>query len=350
MPKQFKLSDIATHIDARLTGQSDVVIKHIAALQDAGDNDISFVSDLRYAGLLAQTRAAAVIVPQDFDKTADTPLLYVNNVYDALDRLTPLFAPDPDTPKPGIHTSADIHPSAQIHETSALGAHVTVGANAVIGAGTIICPGCVIAQGVHIGNNCFLWPNVVINQNCIVGHNVIINANTTIGTDGFGYRLVEGRHRKIQHIGNVVIEDDVEIGANCCIDRAKFSQTVVGRGTKIDNLVQIAHNVKIGQNCIIAGQAGIAGSSTLGNYVVLAGQSAVGDHVRVGDGVMLGPMAGISSNQEIPPGEKMIGAPARPFRAFYRELSFIQKLPELAREIKQLRKRIETLESAKNHS
>jgi UDP-3-O-[3-hydroxymyristoyl] glucosamine N-acyltransferase len=177
---------------------------------------------------------------------------------------------------------------------------------------------------------------------------VVIYANSTIGTDGFGYRLVDGRHRKIPHIGIVVIEDDVEIGSNSCVDRAKFGRTIVGRGTKIDNLVQIAHNVKIGENCIIVAQTGIAGSAELGRYVVLGGQCAIADHVKIGDGVMAGATTGV--NRDIEPGAKILGAPARPIREFFREVSLIQKLPELTKEVKKLREDVKKYEGTKDNS
>ncbi|MFC1783818.1 UDP-3-O-(3-hydroxymyristoyl)glucosamine N-acyltransferase, partial [Planctomycetota bacterium] len=189
---------------------------------------------------------------------------------------------------------------------------------------------------------------VVINARCVLGDNVIIHANSTIGTDGFGYRLVEGKHRKIPHIGVVVIEDDVEIGANSCVDRAKFGKTLIGRGTKIDNLVQIAHNVQIGEHSIIAGQSGVGGSSRLGKYVVLGGQCGVSDHVNIGDGVMAGAQCGMQWDVE--PGAQIVGTPYRPVKTFFREFSLIKKLPETVKEIKRLRKQVEDIGSPKDDS
>jgi UDP-3-O-[3-hydroxymyristoyl] glucosamine N-acyltransferase len=208
----------------------------------------------------------------------------------------------------------------------------------------------VLGRDVEVGDNCHLWPNVVINYNCRIGNNVIIHANSTIGTDGFGYRLRDGRYRKVAHIGTVVIEDDVEIGANSCVDRAKIGQTVIGRGTKIDNLVMIAHNVKVGQNCIIVSQTGIAGSSELGNYVVLAGQSGVCDHVKIGDQVMLAAKSGISTGARIEAKARLAGMPAQDFVKFYRELSLIHKLPEMAKELKRITKQLNESTTTKDNS
>jgi len=177
---------------------------------------------------------------------------------------------------------------------------------------------------------------------------VIIHGNTTIGTDGFGYRLVDGRHQKIPHIGIVVIEDEVEIGSNSCVDRAKFGKTVIGRGTKIDNLVQIAHNVQVGENCIIVAQVGIAGSSRLGNYVVLAGQVGVSDHVTIGEGVIAGAQSAL--HRDVEPGAKVVGSPFRPVKTFFRELMLVEKLPEMAKEIKLLRKQLDEIGNSKDDS
>ena len=335
----MKLAEIAQRIEGRLEGDETVVVEQIASLTEAGLEDISFINNPRYADQVAQTNAAAVVVPRDFNGTAKSALLFVDNVDDALEQLLLIFAVPLDKPEPGVHATACVDPTAKIDREAVVGAGSVIGANAVVGAGSVICPGCVIGRNVQIGNNCYLWPNVVINQDCVLGHNVIIHANSTIGADGFGYRMAEGEYRKIPHIGIVVIEDDVEIGANSCVDRAKFGRTVVGKGTKIDNLVQIAHNARIGQHCIIVSQSGVAGSGELGSYVVLAGRCAVSDHAKVGDGAQMGPRSGIFSGVEVEAGAKMMGSPARSFREYFQELSLIKKLPEMARQIKKLQKK-----------
>jgi len=345
----MKLSELAEQIGAEFKSE-DIAVERIASLQEAGPRDISFLSDLRYAEQVAQTRAGAVIVPLDFDGTTDAALLYVTNVDEALEHLLSIFALPLDKPPVGIHPLAFVDPSAQVAEDVAIGASAVIGSNVKVGTGTVISAGCVIGRDVSIGEQCFLWPNVVINQGCSLGNNVIIHPNTTIGADGFGYRFANGIHRKIPHIGIVVIEDDVEIGANCCVDRAKFGRTVVGRGTKVDNLVQIAHNVNIGSHCILVSQTGIAGSSQLGNYVVLAGRCGVSDHVKIGDGVMAGPGTGIASHSEIESGSKIMGAPYRSFTRYYREVSLTQKLPDIDRRLKRLERQKDKSDSPKDHS
>ncbi len=344
----MKLSEIAAHIEARLEGSGDAEIRSIASLTEAEPGEISFLTENRYTEQAAASQATAIIVPDDFDGDLKAARLHVKDVNDALEQILVLFGPrDAKTPR-GVHPSADIAESAVVGKDVSVGAYVVIGEGVTVGDGSTISAGCILASNVRIGSNCYLAPNVVIRWGCVVGNRVIIHANSTIGTDGFGYRLIEGQHRKIPHIGIVVIEDEVEIGANSCVDRAKIGKTVVGRGSKIDNLVQIAHNVQIGRHCIIVSQAGIAGSSQLGDYVVLAGQVGVSDHVKLGDGVMAGAQCGIMS--EVEAGAKIIGTPHRPVRSFFREQALVHKLPDMAQEIKQLRKQLQTRGSTKNHS
>ena len=344
----MKLSELAKHIGAQPPSGPDVDIRAVASLQDAQSDEVSFLSDLRHAQSLTTTKAAAVIVATDFASSTDAPLLRVADVDEALDQTLDLFAP-PAPPQPtGVHETAVIDPTANIHPDASVGPHVTIAANASVGAGSVISPGCVIGHDVTIGEHCFLAANVVIYHHCRLANNVIIHANTTIGADGFGYRLVAGRHRKTPHIGIVLIEDNVEIGANVCVDRAKFGRTVIGSGTKVDNLVQIAHNVHIGENCILVSQVGLSGSVHLDDYVVLAGQCGVADHAHIGKGVMAAAQCGITG--DIEPGLKVVGSPATEFRRFFRELAAAKKLPEMAREMKQLKKQIEnSAETKDNH-
>lgn len=344
----MKLSELAKLIGAQTPSGSDVDISAVASLQDAHSDELSFLTDPRHAKSLNTTNAAAVIAPADFDATTDTPLLRVADVDQALEKALNIFAPPATPPPAGIHQTAAIDPTADIHPDASVGPHVTIEANAAVGAGSVISPGCVIGNDVTIGENCRLAPNVVIYHHCRLANNVIIHANTTIGADGFGYRLVQGRHKKIPHIGTVLIEDDVEIGANTCIDRAKFGKTIIGRGSKVDNLVQIAHNVHIGENCILVSQVGLSGSVHLDDYVVLAGQCGVADHAHIGKGVMAAAQCGITG--DIEPGLKVVGSPATEFRRFFRELAAAKKLPEMAREMKQLKKQIEnSAETKDNH-
>ncbi|MCP4707431.1 MAG: UDP-3-O-(3-hydroxymyristoyl)glucosamine N-acyltransferase, partial [Planctomycetes bacterium] len=267
--------------------------------------------------------------PEGFDSETPATLLLVTDVNQALEQVLSLFTPPPDLPPVGIDPAAHIAKTACIGKDVSIGPCAIISEQAEVGGGTVISAGCYIGSHAKIGADCVLAPNVVIGTRCEIGNNVIIHANTTIGTDGFGYRVVDGKHKKILHIGNVVIEDEVEIGSNSCVDRAKFGKTVVGKGTKIDNLVQIAHNVQIGENCIIVAQVGIAGSSRLGNYVVLAGQAGVADHVSVGEGVVVAAQSAL--HRDVEPGAKVAGSPYRPAKAFFRELMLLEKLPEMSK-------------------
>jgi len=344
----MKLADIATQIQARLERSGAIEICTVATLSEADLGEISFLTESRYADEAASSRASAIVVPDDFTGQTQAARLYVKDVNDALEQLLVLFDPEGDRRARGVHPSAEIAASATIGTDVAVGAYAVVAEGVVVGEGSVISAGCILERDVRVGNHCYLAPNVVIRWGCIVADRVRIHANSVIGTDGFGYRLVEGQHRKIPHIGIVVIEDDVEIGACSCVDRAKVGKTRVGQGTKIDNLVQIAHNVQIGKHCIIVSQTGIAGSSQLGNYVVLGGQVGIADHVKLGDGVMAGAQCGIV--REVEPGAKITGTPPRPIRSYFREQAMVQKLPVMAQEIKQLRKQIEASGRTKNHS
>ena len=344
----MKLSKLAQHINARLQGDPDLSVTAPASLTDAGPQHLSFALEPRFFHQVENTRAAAVIVPENFSGAASCALLFAKDVHQALEQVLLLFAEPDDLPDIGIHPSACVAPDAQLGNQVAVGPHVTIGKNVIVGDRTVIKAGCVIERGVRIGINCYLAAHVVINHDCLLGNNVIIHAHCTIGTDGFGYRLLDGQHHKIPHIGIVVIEDDVEIGANTCIDRAKFGRTLIGSGTKIDNLVQIAHNVKVGEHCIIVSQAGLAGSSELGKYVVLGGQCGLSDHVKLGDGVMAGGQCGVYTNVE--PGARILGSPHRPYRDFFREFSLIQKLPQLAQDVKKLRNQVAQSATPENHS
>ncbi len=329
------LQELTAKIDGRLVGDGDVVISTVSSLGDAGEQAVSFLSDDRYADQLSQTKAAAVIVPKDFEiESPPVALIYVANVDEALIKTLTLFAPEADVPSAGVHPTAFVDPTAVLSGDVAVGPQAIIGANVTIGPGSIISAGCVIGRDVAVGDNCHLWPNVTVHWGCNLGNSVIIHSGTVIGTDGYGYSLINGKHCKVPHIGIVVIEDDVEIGACCCIDRAKFDKTVVGCGTKIDNMVQIGHNTIIGKNCLLVAQVGIAGSVKLGNYVVLAGRSGAADHVNIGDGAILTAQA--VATKDVPPGSKMIDIPARDVREFVREVKMMKKLPKIIKKVESL--------------
>ena len=328
---RMKLATLAERLGGRLAGPAEAEITAVAALDEAGPTDLSFAGGAQYLKDVPNARAGAVLVPEDFVGTSQAALVYVRNVDEALEQALRLFSPQ-QRPAPGVHPTASVAANAELGEGVSLGPHAVLEEGVQVGRDTVIGPGCVLGRGARVGGNCHLHANVVVEWGCVVGDHVIIHANSTIGADGFGYRLVQGRHRKIPHIGIVVLEDDVEIGANSCVDRAKFGRTMIGRGTKIDNLVQVAHNVRVGENCLLVAQAGVAGSCRLGNHVVLGGQVGLADHVSLGDGVQVGAQGGVMN--DVAAGERLVGSPARPGRRALREMACVQKLPELFEELK----------------
>ncbi|MBN2064951.1 MAG: UDP-3-O-(3-hydroxymyristoyl)glucosamine N-acyltransferase [Sedimentisphaerales bacterium] len=328
------LSQIAEKLGSAYNG-ADQEINSINSLENAIAGEISFLSDKSYANQLGTTSASVVVVPDSMANIAcKAIILSVIDIDQALDILLDLFAPEIETERPGRHHTAIIAPDVRLGEGVAIGAHAVIEKGAEIGAGTVISAGCIIGQNVRIGRNCLLLPNVVVFHSCVIGDNVEIHSNSTIGSAGFGYKFDKGNYKRIRHIGNVIIENDVEIGANTCIDRAKFGSTVIGSGSKIDNLVQIAHNVKVGKNCIIAGQVGIAGSTKIGNFVIMGGQVGIADHCVIGDQAQFGARTAMVKGQHVKAGVKLMGIPAQNKNDELKQIALVRKLPELFRELK----------------
>lgn len=343
---KITLAALAERVGARLVGgDGQTVISGINTIRDAGPDEVCFLSSSKHLAQLATTRATAVLIGEQTPECS-TAQLVVDNVNRALIAALRYFEP-PLQGFSGIDPTASVDTTAQIDATAAVGPRAVVGPRVEIGPQTVIGPGCVIGEGTVVGARCRLDANVVVYHLCRIGNDCIILANSTIGATGFGYSFIDGQHQLIPHNGGVILEDGVEIGANSCVDRAKFGNTIVGAGTKIDNLVQVGHNVRIGRACLLAGTSGIGGSAVLGNGVVLAGRASVVDHITVGDGAIAGVQAMVS--EDIAPGQKVLGFPARPMRDEMKSMSLYQKLPELAKDIKTLAKKIETLEAAKNH-
>ena len=271
-------------------------------------------------------------------------LLQVEDAELATARVLERLAPPIPRPLPGVHPAAIVAASARLGEECRIGPGVVIGERCVIGDRSVLHANVYIGDDTTLGSDCEMLPNVVLRERITVGHRVIIHAGSVIGSDGFGYRWDGTRHVKVPQIGVVVIEDDVEIGSCACIDRAKFAETRIGRGTKIDNLVQIAHNVRIGPHCVIVGQAGMAGSVTLGAGVVLGGQSAVRDHISLGDGAMLAACSGLM--EDIDPRQVMSGVPALPHRQSLREQAALRRLPDLVVQVRKLQEQVERLQAA----
>lgn len=347
--KSFPLAHIVEVCGGRFVGPADDAQKPIlgvGTLTEATPDEVSWLLEEKHVRALSACKAAAVIGPQKL--IADSPrAILVDDPSMAIARILALFQIPLTAPVAGIHPSAVVDATANLGENVAVGACAVIGPSSRIGANTIIHPGVSIGAGVTIGSNCRIFDRCVIYDRCTLGDRVFIHGGTVIGADGFGYVFRKGAHQKIAHIGSVIIEDDVEIGANCCVDRAKIGATVIGRGSKIDNLVQVAHNVRIGPLCVLAGQAGLAGSCRLGTGVVMGGQSAVVDGVTIGDGVTI---AGKSvATKNIEPGKSIVGFPGIDSKEAFRLDARVRKLPKLQQEVAELAKRVAQLEAATHH-
>jgi UDP-3-O-[3-hydroxymyristoyl] glucosamine N-acyltransferase len=324
-------------------GAEDLSITGLATLGEAGPDHLTFVGSDKFIPQLQSTKAPAAIVQRRIKIPAEweARCLRVDDADLAAATVLKLFAPPIPRPPAGIDSSARIDPSASIGANATIGPFVIVGARTQIGAGAILHAGVYIGDDVSIGEACEFFPHVVIRERISIGNRVVIHAGSVLGTDGFGYRWDGKQHQKVPQIGTIVIEDDVEIGSCVCIDRAKFSATRVGKGTKIDNLVQIAHNVQIGPHCILAGQAAMAGSVTLGAGVVLGGQAAVRDHVKMGDGSMAAGCSGVA--EDVEPKTIVSGTPAFPHRQSLREQGALRRLPDLVTQVRKLQEELEEL-------
>lgn len=342
------LGEIAKLIDGDVVGDSTVVITGVSGIKEAREGDITFLANSRYAPLIEQTRASAIITSREFSpvpalrKDRHKPIIRTENPSLAFAKVVSYASPSDIQHPQGIHPTAVIGRGVSLGKDVALGAYVVVEDETIIGDAAIIYPGCFIGHHSSIGKDCLIYSHVSLREKTHIGDRVIIHSGTVIGSDGFGFVEVEGMHQKIPQLGTVEIQDDCEIGANVTIDRARFDKTIIGRGTKIDNLVQIAHNVVIGENSIIVAQAGISGSTIIGKNVTLAGQAGLVGHISVGDGAIVAAQAGVTKS--VAAHTVVSGYPARPHNEAKRINACIQKLPELYEIISDLKKRIAELE------
>ena len=347
VPPSRRLTDLAALVGARIVGNDQLLIQGVGSLEDAGPEQIAFFHNTKYRKAFAATRAGAVLVSAKSAELADRPakatLLVSENPYLAFGRLSSAFHEAP-RPRAGRHPQAVIEPSAQVHPEAQVGPLAYVGAFATIGARTILHPGAVVEADARVGDDCLLYPCSVVREGCILGHRVILQPGVVIGSDGFGYAYDPAgpAHVKVPQVGIVRVEDDVEIGAGSCVDRATLGETVIGRGSKIDNLVQVAHNVQLGAHCILCAQAGISGSTKLGTGVVLAGQVGLVGHIEIGDGARVGAQSGVTN--DVPGSEMYSGSPAVPHGEWLRNMAAIRHLPELIKEQRELRQQLEKLE------
>jgi UDP-3-O-[3-hydroxymyristoyl] glucosamine N-acyltransferase len=325
----FSLASVAAAAEAKLADGADpnLLLEDVKPLDDAGTGDLSFVDNPKYLPAFAATSAGACLVAPKFASQApsSTACLVTPEPYRAFARALLLFYPDALRPKAALAGGADVHPSATIEPGAVVEAGAVIGPEARIGEGTTIAAGSVIGYRVHVGRNCYIGPNASVTH-ALIGNHVTIHAGTAIGQDGFGFAMGKAGHVKVPQIGRVIIQDGVEIGANATVDRGALRDTIIGEGTKIDNLVQIGHNVVIGRHCIIVAQTGISGSAQLGDFVALGGQVGVVGHVKIGAGAQIAASSNVRG--DVPPGVRWGGTPAKPVRLWFRELTLVQKLAQ----------------------
>lgn len=338
---------VAVHVGARLVGPGDVAIERLDTLSGADERTLTFVRSAGFARELSSSRAGSALVTEGLEvsgvDTSRRALLFVEDADVALVRVLELFAPRRDPARPGVHASAVVEAGARVDASASVGPLCVVGAGAVVGAGVVLVSQVSLGRGAMVGAGSVLHAGVSVGERCVVGRSCILHGGVVVGADGFGFVPAPGGRGllKVPHIGHVEIGDEVEIGANSCVDRGKFGATVVGSGTKIDNLVQVGHNCQIGRCCVICGQVGLAGSVTLGDGVILAGQVAVADNLTIGAGARVGAASGVVEN--IPAGETWLGTPAMPAQACMRMLAATRRLPAMLERLRELERLAERL-------
>lgn len=340
--KALSLTEIAAITQTTPSVQSDVQIDRLCALEDAQPGGICYLTQLDKPELLKALKASALIVPQAAQGQTlpfSGVLLYAKNPEWAFILLMKYIEAQRQKYTPGIHPTAVISAKAKVGNNVSIGAYTVIEDGVTVGDNTVIFPQCYIGKDVTIGKNCCLYPQVVIREDCVLKDYVILQAGATIGSDGFGFTFHEGRHQKIPQIGNVILGNDVEIQSNTCVDRAKLASTVIGDNTKIDNLVQVGHNVRVGQACIFCAQVGIAGTTDIGNGVVLAGQVGLAGHMKIGDRAQVGAQSGVMGDLEA--GKTYFGFPAMPQKEAFKQLALMRKLPQMYKDFQNLQKQME---------
>lgn len=331
----FTIAEIARHLGGEVVGDCSIVLRGFAPADRAQPGDLTFAENEVFFARAEQSAASAIIV--DTPVTSKKALIRVPSARIAFAKVLPLFFPEP-TYAPGVHSTAVVAPTAKVDASAHIGPQCVIGDGASIGPRSVLMAQVFVGPGCVVGEDALLFPHVALYPRTTLGQRVRIHAGTVIGSDGFGYVQDGGIHRKVPQIGHVIIHDDVEIGANVTVDRGALGPTVIGKGTKIDNLVQIAHNVNIGEHCIVVSQVGISGSTRLGDYVVIAGQAGLAGHLKIGNRVTVAAQSGVMNS--IPDGEKWFGYPAQPDRQMKRQIIAAQQLPELVRRVAELEKRL----------
>lgn len=342
---KFTAKQITELIGGRIEGDENVAISTFAKIEEGVEGAISFLSNPKYTHFIYETKSSVVLVNDDLvlEQPVAATLIRVKNAYEAVARLLQLYE-QMKPRKTGIDSTASIASSATIGKDVFIGAFAVIGEGSVIGDGTMIYPHTVIGDGVKVGNGCLLYPHVTIYQGCRLGNNVTIHAGSVIGADGFGFAPNTEGYDKIPQIGIVVIEDNVEIGANTCVDRSTMGQTIIHRGVKLDNLIQVAHNCEIGENTVMSAQVGLAGSTKIGSWCMVGGQAGFAGHIQVADKTFVGAQCGVISNTK-GNGEQLIGSPAMDPRQFFKSMAVVRKLPEIYKELNDLKKLVTELSS-----
>jgi UDP-3-O-[3-hydroxymyristoyl] glucosamine N-acyltransferase len=335
------LKEIAEFVEGELVGDDTIVIRGVAGIKEACEGDITFAANPKYFPLIEKTHASAIITYRDVEKVSK-PIIRTDNPSLAFTKVVSFIAPSQVKHPKGIHPTAILGKELSLGNEVAIGPYAVIEDNVSIGDKSIVYSGCYVGRYTTIGTNALIYSNVSILEHVSIGNRVVIQSGTVIGSDGFGFVTIDGIHHRIPQVGRVVIEDDVEIGANVAIDRARFDKTVIGRGTKIDNLVHIAHNVIIGQNCFIVAQVGISGSASVGNNVILAGQVGLVGHINIGDNAVVMAQSGVSKS--IPPGTTVWGYPAKPENIAKRVNACVQNLPRLYNTVAEIKNKMEELE------
>ncbi|HVA00345.1 MAG TPA: UDP-3-O-(3-hydroxymyristoyl)glucosamine N-acyltransferase [Terriglobia bacterium] len=330
----MKVEEIARLVGGRVEGDPGREIQSVASLEAAAEADLTFAEGHRALRRAAESKAGCVLVKEGAAIASRTTIA-VSHPKMALIRAAMALHPA-SVASPGVHPTALVASDARLGTGVCVGPYVVIEPGVSVGEGTTLGAGVFLGAGVAVGARCVLHPRVSVYAGARIGHRVIVHAGAVLGSDGFGYVFAEGRHHKFPQLGGLIIEDDVDIGANSTVDRGSLGTTVIGEGTKIDNLVQIAHNVKIGRHAIIAAQTGISGSAEIGDYVMMGGQVGIGDHARIGEGAIIGGQAGILPGKAVPKGNTMWGTPARPLAEFKKMYAYLSHLPELVRKVKAL--------------
>jgi UDP-3-O-[3-hydroxymyristoyl] glucosamine N-acyltransferase len=345
MGKEITVKELAALVDGKAVGDEKIVLKALSSLKDAGAGDISFLANKKYTSKAQTSKASVIIAGEDFmEKPKDGQAFIIcKNPNSAFSKAISFFAPPPIKFAPGIHPQASVAKSAKIGKNVHVGACAVIDEEAEIGDESAVCAGTYVGHFTKIGAKCLVYPNVSIRERCIIGNRVIIHSGTVIGSDGFGFEAGPTGIVKIPQVGIVQIDDDVEIGANCSLDRARFGKTWLKRGVKLDNMVHLAHNVVIGEFSMLIGQSGVAGSTEIGRGVIIAAQAGINGHITIGDGARVAGTAGVL--KDVLPGESVVGTPAESPRDFLERITLPKKVQKLSLAIKDLEAKLATMKS-----